>query len=71
MITKEQALTASSFEHATEKNRDGTPLRARRNGKTVTWATRPNEFRVPVKYGLKFRFYIDHHTAESWTAKEK
>jgi len=26
---------------------------ARRNGKTVTWKTRPGEFRLPVKFGLK------------------
>lgn len=24
----------------------------RRNGRTQTWKTRPNEFRVPIKYGM-------------------
>lgn len=25
----------------------------RRNGQTVTWKTRPDEFRVPIKYGMR------------------
>jgi len=27
--------------------------RLRRNGKTRTWKTRPDEWAIPVKYGLK------------------
>jgi hypothetical protein len=34
--------------------------RLRRNGKTRTWKTRPAEFRIPVKAGLKLCGYIDH-----------
>lgn len=59
MITYEQALTANHFEHRTLKNADGTPVRARRNGKTKTWKTRPGHFKIPVKHGLKGYFYIE------------
>jgi hypothetical protein len=48
-----------SFEHKTMKNRDKSPLRARANGKIQTWKTRPGQFRLPVKYGLKTCFYIE------------
>jgi len=58
MITYEQAMTANHFEHVTLKNADGTPVRARRNGRTKTWKRSPFEFRIPVKYGLKQCFYI-------------
>lgn len=66
MITYEQALTASRFEHVTARNADGTPTRARRNGKTKVWKTRPGEFRIPCKHGLKECFYIDHTNADQW-----
>lgn len=52
MITKEQALTISEVHSDTGKYRDGTCHVWRRNGKTQTWKTRPDEYRLPVKYGL-------------------
>ncbi len=64
MITK--TTTADMFHHQTEKNADGTPLRVRRNGKTKTWKTRLNEFKIPVKYGLREYFYITHENAAEW-----
>ena len=49
MITKEQALTAQRFHYPVS----GTKCETwRRNGKTQVWKTRPDEFRVPVKFGL-------------------
>lgn len=53
MITKEQAMTHSHFHHVTAKNSDGTPVRCRANGTCKTWKTRPDDFRLPVKYGIK------------------
>jgi hypothetical protein len=50
MITKEQALTAREF-HSAHYAKPGC-MTWRRNGTTKTWKTRPNEFRVPVKFGL-------------------
>jgi hypothetical protein len=50
MITKEQALTCNEFH---ENHWQGEKIvKWRRNGKTQTWKTRPDDFRVPVKYGL-------------------
>lgn len=66
MITYEQAMTASHFEHVTLKNKDNTPVRARRNGKTQTWKTRPGEFRIPCKHGLKQCFNITQDNAKDW-----
>lgn len=63
MVTKEQAMTENNFEHVSKKNADGSPLRLRRNGKTKTWKTRPNDFRIPVKTGLYGFWAITHEIA--------
>lgn len=68
MITYEQAMAAQNFEHATLKNSDGSPVRARRNGATKTWKREPGRFRIPVKHGLKYCFYIELHNAAEWNA---
>ena len=68
-MTKSQALTLAhrdELHHITQKNADGTPLRCRVNGKCKTWKTRPSEFQLPVKYGLKTCFYITHENAHEW-----
>ena len=70
MITKQQAVNShyrQEFHHVTLKNADGTPVRCRVNGKCKTWKTRPTEFRLPVKYGLRQCFYIDETNADEWT----
>ena len=72
-VNAENAMSASRFEHISAKNGDGTPVRARRNGKTKTWKTRPGLFSIPVKYGLKSYFYIDNHeyqNAGDWNVVE-
>lgn len=53
-----------SFEHRTIKNADGSPLRLRRVGNTQTWKWRPDEFSIPVKYGLKFCLNITQDNAD-------
>jgi hypothetical protein len=46
----------------------------RRNGRTQTWKTRPSEFRIPVKAGLKSYADVTHgslvayHSADDWSA---
>lgn len=55
------------FHHAVLVNRDGTPLRSRVNGKCKTWKTRPGEFRLPMKHGLKECFYITEKNADEWS----
>jgi len=69
MITKQQATLLryrQELYHTTERNADGTALRCRVNGPIKTWKTRPQEWRLPVKYGLRKCFYIDHSNAEEW-----
>lgn len=53
------------FHHKTLKNADGTPVRARLNGKVKLWKTRP-EFRIPVKHGLRNCFYITQDNIDEW-----
>lgn len=62
MITKQIAVAARSrqkFMHVSRKNADGkSPMRARVNGKCKTWVTCPNDWQLPMKYGLYECFYI-------------
>lgn len=55
--TIEQALD-KGFLWALMSN--GRYWRLRRNGATKLWKTRPSEFRIPVKAGLRSYGYIDH-----------
>lgn len=71
MITKEQAMTRREFWHLTYRNADGTPLRVRANGKCKTWKTRPEEFKLPVKHGLRDYLYIEHNSAHAWCVPEE
>lgn len=66
MITKEQAMTLGMFYHVTARNADGTAVRCRANGRCKTWKTRPDDFRLPVKYGLKRCFYLTPRNADEW-----
>jgi hypothetical protein len=36
------------------------------NGSVQTWKTRPTEFRVPIKYGMREYGEINHTNAEHW-----
>jgi hypothetical protein len=69
MITKEIALNSTHrqiFHHLKLKNSDNSPVRCRVNCKCKTWVTRPDEFRLPVKYGLKDCFYLTQNNANDW-----
>lgn len=66
MVTLEQAQTVGTFYHKVARNRDGSAVRCRANGKCKTWKTRPGEFRLPVKYGLRDYFYITNGNAREW-----
>lgn len=56
--------------HVSDKNADGTPIRCRVNGKIKTWKTRPGQFQLPVKYGLRTCFYITEDNAKDWRLPE-
>jgi hypothetical protein len=69
MITKAQAIAAhypQQLEHVTRKDSRGQPMRCRVNGACQVWLTRPEEFRLPVKYGLRECFYIEPSNAAQW-----
>ena len=69
MITKAQAVALEyqdEIHHVRLRNADGSPLRARVNGRTKTWKTRPDEFKVPMKHGLYECFYLDQTNAHEW-----
>lgn len=68
-LTKDIALSLSCRQiiyHKTLKNCDNTPLRAFVNGQCKTWKTRPNEFCLPVKHGLRDYFYITQDNCDKW-----
>jgi hypothetical protein len=66
-INRQNCNDCDVFYHKTLKNADKkTALKARRNGKTQTWKTRPNDFKIPVKYGLYDYFYIDQNNCKDW-----
>jgi hypothetical protein len=74
MITKSIATSVplgTIFEHNTLQNADGTPLRCRVNGKCKTWKTRPEEFRLPVKHGLKTCFYLTQANCHEWNLENQ
>jgi hypothetical protein len=68
-VTKEQAISAPAFHENHEVG--GKIYRHRRNGKTQTWVTRPDEFRVPVKYGLRGYGNITHLNAAEFHIEEE
>lgn len=68
MITKDQAMTKRYFSHVTLKDSRGNPVRCRATGKCQTWKTRPDNFKLPVKYGLYMSFYITPENADQWVA---
>lgn len=74
MITKEIAMTATyrqEFHHISYLNSDGSPMRCRVNGACKTWKTRPAEFRLPVKHGLRQCFYITQDNAAEWVTGDE
>ena len=74
MITRDIAVNATYgtiFYHKTLKNADGSPLRARVNGKCRRLKRDPHYFRLPMKYGLRDCFYIDNNNAHEFMTEEE
>lgn len=48
-------------------------IEVRRNGGVQTWKTRPDEFRMPVKYGIRARdqFSVTHNDAWQYHTPDK
>jgi hypothetical protein len=71
MLTKQQAMTRpATVYHRTKRNADGSALRVRSSGNCQTWKTRPEEFKLPVKYGLYESGYITHSNAADWSLED-
>lgn len=69
MITKRDAMTASEFHE--EHEPAGKIYTWHRNGACKTWKTRPEEFRLPVKYGLRSYDYITETNASRFHVAEE
>lgn len=79
-VTKEQAVEASEFHrgecYVERGSRGGEKVhieRWRRMGQTKLWKTRPADFRVPIKFGMRARdsWYLDQDNAQEFhTADE-
>lgn len=70
-MTRDEAVNAhvgQVFYHVAARNRNGSALRARVNGKCKTWKRRPQDWSLPMKYGLKQCFYITHSNCHEWTS---
>ena len=68
-LTKESIETNYEFWHRYERNADGTPVKCRKTGQLKTWKTRPDDFRQPIKYGLKHSFYLTPSNIADWCAQ--
>ena len=73
-VTEESARTLNvgrNLYHHIQKNRDGTPLRARVNGKLKKWVKPRNpQWQLPMKYGIKTGFYITDDNKDEWFTHE-
>ena len=65
-VTLEQAKTENEF-HVECVTRRYT-RRFRRNGRTKLWKTRPDAFRIPVKYGWWDYGYITNEMKDAYVA---
>lgn len=71
-LTRDIAMHhTGTFYHAWLKNADGTPLRCHVTGKCKTWKTRPDEYRLPVKHGLRDTFYLTPDLESEWQITEE
>jgi hypothetical protein len=75
MVTKDECMRGGVF-HLTEAEQytdsKGKPKveRWRSNGRCKTWVTRPNEFRLPVKFGLYGHSAITDLNADEFHREE-
>ena len=65
MITKLQAETSKHYQEFYFIDNEKVK-RARVNGKCKTWKTRPDHFKIPMKFGLYDCFYITQDNCQHW-----
>jgi hypothetical protein len=84
MITKLQAIQAGERQHSTEIHFDGCKKtigprggvttkieKWRPSGKCQTWKTRPDEFSLPIKFGLYQSARLSHLNAHQFHLAEE
>ena len=74
MILKDQAKKLVFGDHLYNMTRmayDGSPLKVKVNGACKIWKTRPDDFSIPVKYGLYEYSYVTQLNAEDWRLTEE
>ena len=59
--------TGTILHHSVSQNRDGTPSRARVNGKVKTWKRDPSKVKVPLKHGLYVYLYLTEENLNEWS----
>lgn len=64
MVTKEQAINGGVFHFGvcSEKRQE----RWRSNGACKVWKTRPEEFRLPIKFGIRNYGYLTEMNAHEF-----
>lgn len=76
MITKQMAvelgdkLSTTILYNGRSVGSDLRPVRARVNGKCQTWKRKPDDFRLPMKHGLRHTFQITPQNADDWYFNE-
>jgi hypothetical protein len=63
----ENARRGQEFWHRYYKHADGSPVSVQASGPCLTWEDRPNEYKLPVKYGLFQTLYITEANAGEYT----
>lgn len=74
MVTIQQAKQLKyrdEIYHKDLKDSQGHSVRAKVNGKIQLWKTRPTEFRLPMKHGLRDTFQLTQDNADQWTLVPK
>lgn len=75
-ITRENAEAVRTFyahtadDRARAKPNTSRIISVRAMGAVKTWKTRPNDFRIPVKYGMYNSFYITQNNGGLWHDSE-
>lgn len=59
-----------NFYHVTSRNRQGEAHRVRPSGKLQTWKTRPDDFRLPVKFGMYQSLDINPQNFREWLVED-
>ncbi len=67
-VTKETAQTHHIFYHAIARYKSGSKgaYQVRANGKCQTWKTRPNDYKLPIRFGFKGRGYITQENEQNF-----